>query len=545
MSIGIPSVGGLGGLAALIHSNPQVRQEVTQAAQGQPGIPASLRALMALQDAVKQEAAAKNATMLGGAAMPTVAQGLEAEATKNAHQELLQRMPPTQQQPGIAAAPSNLPTQLAGGGIVAFVEGGSTDYQDPMGDMSAASDDFDVSGWLRAQHEKAAQRFYAEQEARKAAEFAGLPPEVRANRKVLEDLDTYKAALSKPDYSNEGRSGRATVSSGPGSIASVPTTVASSAAPKTSGLPAAAAAKQAAPTSQVPQDEAGLAAYFRSQWGGDHEAQAQKYAEAQRALMQPEQQAVASQLTSQQQGLAGLMADRAGQNKARILGLQENDAARRKALRDYEYSPGAFIYSMDAQGRPIRGADPHSRQMRYIDANLQHANMLHDAQEASTTASIADLNAMSALKLQIIAAENAGNHTMAAALKDKLASLEKSAVAAGKSHVELLTKQEATHARRDLAAARRQDQNNRIEDRAELQANTIRAGKEKQAMDLAMKAATKAKADPLRMAQLKDLSEEEIASQMYPKILADLSGKPAAAGDTVSADRASKFRVLR
>jgi hypothetical protein len=109
--------------------------------QGQAAITPQLLDLLALQKVeADKKAAAQQLALATGQAQPTVAQGLQQRAMQSARQEISQKMGlaglaqpsppagPMPQQPapqGLAGAPSNLPAQYQGGGIIAFAQGGS------------------------------------------------------------------------------------------------------------------------------------------------------------------------------------------------------------------------------------------------------------------------------------------------------------------------------------------------------------------------------------------------------------------------------------
>ena len=105
----------------------------------QAAITPQLLDLLAMQKVKSdKDAAARQLAMASGQAPPTVAQGLEQDAMNSARQEVTQKMglaglaqaqppagPMPQQPQGLMGAPTNLPTQYRGGGIIAFATGGS------------------------------------------------------------------------------------------------------------------------------------------------------------------------------------------------------------------------------------------------------------------------------------------------------------------------------------------------------------------------------------------------------------------------------------
>jgi hypothetical protein len=104
--------------------------------QNPAAITPQLLDLLALQKVeADKRAAAQQLAMSSGQAQPTVAQGLQQRAMNSARQEITQQMglaglaqaqPPAGPMPqGLAGAPTNLPTEYRGGGIIAFAQGGS------------------------------------------------------------------------------------------------------------------------------------------------------------------------------------------------------------------------------------------------------------------------------------------------------------------------------------------------------------------------------------------------------------------------------------
>jgi len=111
--------------------------------QNQAAITPQLLDLLALQKVeADKKAAAQQLAMASGQPQPTIAQGLQQRAMQSARQEIAQKMglaglsqaqppagpmPQQPQQPpqGLAGAPTNLPSEYQGGGIIAFAAGGS------------------------------------------------------------------------------------------------------------------------------------------------------------------------------------------------------------------------------------------------------------------------------------------------------------------------------------------------------------------------------------------------------------------------------------
>ena len=104
--------------------------------QGQAAITPQLLDLLAMQKVeADKKAAAQQLALANGQAPPTVAAGLQQRAMSSARQEVAQKLglaglaqeqPPAGPMPqGLAGAPTNLPTEYQGGGIIAFAEGGS------------------------------------------------------------------------------------------------------------------------------------------------------------------------------------------------------------------------------------------------------------------------------------------------------------------------------------------------------------------------------------------------------------------------------------
>jgi hypothetical protein len=105
----------------------------------QAAITPQLLDLLAMQKVeADKKAAAQQLAMASGQPQPTIAQGLQQRAMQSARQEIAQKMglgdlaqaqppagPMPQKPQGLAGAPTNLPTEYRGGGIIAFAQGGS------------------------------------------------------------------------------------------------------------------------------------------------------------------------------------------------------------------------------------------------------------------------------------------------------------------------------------------------------------------------------------------------------------------------------------
>lgn len=157
------------------------------AQQNQAAITPQLLDLLAMQKVKSdKDAAARQLAMASGQAPPTVAQGLEQDAMNSARQEVTQKMglaglaqaqppagPMPQQPQGLMGAPTNLPAQYRGGGIIAFAQGGrggdeEVDSEDQGPQMSPEKVAF---GERQAAAVEAQRDQDADAEARKAMEF--------------------------------------------------------------------------------------------------------------------------------------------------------------------------------------------------------------------------------------------------------------------------------------------------------------------------------------------------------------------------------------
>ena len=112
--------------------------------QNQAAITPQLLDLLALQKVeADKKAAAQQLALASGQPQPTVAQSLQQRAMQSARQEVAQKMglaglaqaqpsagpmPQQPQQPpqGLGGAPTNLPSEYQGGGIIAFAQGGNS-----------------------------------------------------------------------------------------------------------------------------------------------------------------------------------------------------------------------------------------------------------------------------------------------------------------------------------------------------------------------------------------------------------------------------------
>jgi hypothetical protein len=511
------------------------------------GIPPELFNLLALQKLQADKSAAQRQLAAASGQQPTVAHSMEAEATQNARQEVAQQMglpgilqgqqapqvPQGQQMAqaqGLAGPKSNLPTAYAGGGIIAFDEGGQTPAPGS------------IEAWKRMR-----------------ADAEGNPPE---DVGILAALDRFLRGGSRRSgertaeatapavqntYPDESMRGSAK-GIAPDAPNAAPAPVA---APNDipQGLPAAAAAGSGIPMTarQAPDALTGaLEKNLMGRFTADPKAAGLEQAALVDKYLGPGQRAKAEALQGQHQGLQAAYAAQQAQNAGHI-GSQRADLEELKAqqaahmqrrLQQDSYTPfgGALnANSRDPFGEALgrmaaREAGYRTTEAESLGARQAAGAGIRASEKAGTTANIDAQTKLNTLYNQLAEAKDAGNVTAIQAITGEIARITRDANEAAKETGTLLGVREQAAARREAAAARAQEQNNRKDDKAELQANAIRAGKEKQAMDLAMKAAVKAKADPLNMTKLRDVSEEEIASRMYPKILADLSGKAAPTG---------------
>jgi hypothetical protein len=137
--------------------NPGALQaKVQQEQKASPGLPPDLRDLLALQDIQQQQAAYQRQQAMSQQNPPTVAQQLMQSVQQPAPQAVPQGMPQgapqgiaqgmpqpmPMQRPGIQQLPSNMGQHMAGGGIVAFAEGGDEGLseRDQLRRMEAAYD---------------------------------------------------------------------------------------------------------------------------------------------------------------------------------------------------------------------------------------------------------------------------------------------------------------------------------------------------------------------------------------------------------------------
>lgn len=240
------------GIAALFRGNPApLQQRIQQEQQAKPGIPPDLQKLLALnivtneKDAVaKQQAMDQLAQMQGQQGQqgqpPTVMQTVQEQARQKMQAQAVQAQ---QQQQGLQAlmqqaqspqAPENLPQpepqpqgidelpvefQMAGGGIVAFKEGGDGEYETPYDRMNRENRE-------RAEAEEMArlERIremgnetmpYGEQMRNLGRAISSVVPNPVELLKTLVSAPGYglskdsaqAAPTPSADYSNEGRTG--------------------------------------------------------------------------------------------------------------------------------------------------------------------------------------------------------------------------------------------------------------------------------------------------------------------------------------------------
>ncbi len=203
-------------------------------AQHQQGVTPQLLDLLAMQKVeADKKAAATQLALNSGQTPPTVAQSMEQKAMQGARQEIAQKMglqgliqqqtqgapqmpagapqPPQQGAPqamaagGLTSLPSNLPRQYAGGGIVAFEDGGSTDeaakYKPEKGDTLSETE------YKKAMRAKLAMEAGDAQRKGTDARFQATQGRIAGGLgSALGALKNYFGSTPENNnYSNEGR----------------------------------------------------------------------------------------------------------------------------------------------------------------------------------------------------------------------------------------------------------------------------------------------------------------------------------------------------
>lgn len=205
-------------------------------AQQQQGVTPQLLDLLAMQKVeADKKAAAQQMALASGQTPPTVAQSMEQKAMQSARQEVAQKLglsgmiqqqaqgaPQMPQGPqgapqagppqgmasgGLATLPSNLPRQYAGGGIVAFGDGGGTD--DAAKWAPAEGDTLSEAEYKKAMRERMQQQTFNATKAATSAKMA------QNDGTMGSWLGALKNRLGiNPDngnYSNEAREPLATI----------------------------------------------------------------------------------------------------------------------------------------------------------------------------------------------------------------------------------------------------------------------------------------------------------------------------------------------
>jgi len=177
--------------------------------QNQAAISSQLLDILALQKVeADKNAAARALAMQSGQALPTVAEGLKQRAMQSARQEIAQKMgigallqaqPPAGPMPqpqGLMGAPTNLPTEYQGGGIIAFAQGGSGG--DAHGRYRSQSNSGgDAHGRYQNQDEVAPEQVAALEEA-------VAPEQVVASAPVVVPEQAAAPQQAAPSRSNQG-----------------------------------------------------------------------------------------------------------------------------------------------------------------------------------------------------------------------------------------------------------------------------------------------------------------------------------------------------
>lgn len=531
--------------------------------QNPTGVTPQLLDLLAMQkvDADKKAAAQALAMSSGQANMPTVAQGIEQQALNSARGEIAQKLGlaglmqqqaprgPAPQMPaqGIASAPSPLPQSYQEGGIVAFAGPTGSDVKDPEAEQLSTD---------RAALIKGLEKFgYA------AEDIAAMP--FRAASQLLNTLLVRPArAITNTDIpyfpllgggdpnSVTPFTDRAYMESQGAKPAVKPTPTSTDSRPYTErdfavSKPALAGIA-GNPTLPVVKPAAGLADAAKADMSavpgmGSKPSGAPVMSPENIAFIQAQKDRIAREQNLDPETLA---AAREARYDKRIgvnnLAAIENQKARTAGLqalydRQVEERPSSFITGLQRMGENVHALP--GQQFQGVSSAITKAR------EGYTTQDIANQTAIDGLNIAMekaIRENDIGGYNAAVAGLDEAKARIAEGGKQGTTMADVLERTQSqkevnyntVEGRKAEMAMRVREINARAAEVAGAKESAEKArafeADQKQAMALAISAATKAMELPQNIAKYKGMSVEEVALPLYQKFLAELTAKPGA-----------------
>ena len=548
-------------VANTYQGNPQALAQRTQATNG---MTPELIDLLAFQKLQADKKAAANQIALSMGEQPTVAQGMKDEAMNSAREEVTKGMglpglmqqgqampqnrqqmapprPPQQGAPqgaGLPGAQSNLPKQYQAGGIVAFDEGGdvekapNTELEAEVAAANQASLEYTGFPMTAEQRARLVQRSVqraAEEAAGRKAGASGRPFDpgsYRAPATPATPAAPVQAASSNADrgaYPGQGSSGETTPAP-TRAPAPVP-------APRQQGLgataPAQAQAQRQAPTP-------GQGSVGRAPEGGSMRD----------ALEKSVMEGLGADKNAAAEDAMKRYDTRIGQGNLARIAEQGKRTEGLRALQAQQRTerPSDLMVALQRMGQNVHGVGLGGA-FAGVGAAVDKAKAGYQAQELKD---MSEINKLLDLQDKAIQENDIAGFNMAEKALTEVAAGKKDAMTTGAS---LVNAQEMADARRqiakDAAAGRASATSNSRLDR-EAAADAARArSEEKQAMDLAMKSADNTLKDPIQALKHKGSTAETLASEMYPRILAQLRGTAPKQAPGMDQNRASQFKVIR
>lgn len=545
--------------------------------QNPTGVTPQLLDLLAMQkvDADKKAAAQALAMSSGQANMPTVAQGIEQQALNSARGEIAQKLglaglaqqqapqgPAPQQAPaqGIAGAPSSLPESYQEGGIVAFAEAGKVPYaeseqksdQEALAPIIEALEPYGYAAKdLAAMPFRAATALYNALIARPVRALGadiGYAPMLGGGEY---GTDEYRSVTPYSDRAYmESQGAKPAVKPTPTSTATTPTSTATMPTDATRRgdirfPPGGALTPVSTPASQR-EKAAGLADAAKADMSavpgmGSKPSGAPVMSPENIAFIQAQKDRIGKEQNLDPETLAAarkkMRDDQVGRNELAAIENQKVRTAGLQALYERQAAerPSSFMTGLQRMGENV-----HALPGQHFQGV---SSAITKAREGYTTQDIANQTAIDGLNIAMEKAirENdiGGYNAAVAGLEEAKARIAEG----GKQGTTMADVLERTQSQKEVnyntvegrkaeMAMRVREINARAAEVAGARESAEKArafeADQKQAMALAISAATKAMESMQGITKYKGMSVEEVALPLYQKFLAELTAKPGA-----------------
>lgn len=504
------------------------------AQQNPTGVTPQLLDLLAMQkvNADKKAAAQQMAIQAGQANMPTVAQGMEQQALNSARGEIAQKlglaglmqqqapqMPPSQ---GIASAPSPLPESYQEGGIVAFAEAGQVPKADSEAETFVDSLGIERNAKTGDPVRSLLQRLgdFRDREQAKTA----MP-----ERRVINAADERMLRTAAPESIEERpyvERNLATRQPGVANLAGNITPQNSAPTPRV--IPAGLADAAKADMSAVP----GM---------GSKPSGAPVMSPENIAFIQAQKDRIGKEQNLDPETLAAAREarydKRIGVNNLAAIENQKVRTAGLQALydRQVEERPSSFITGLQRMGENVHALP--GQQFQGVSSAITKAREGYTTQDIANKVSI---NTLTEAMEKAIRDNDIGGYNAAVAGLDEAKARILEGGKQGTTMADVLERTQSqkevnyntVEGRKATMAMRMRELTARAAEVAGARESTEKArafeADQKQAMALAMSAATKMMELPQNMAKYKGMSVEEVALPLYQKFLTELTVKPGA-----------------